>query len=179
MAHPKSGDPLLGAAKVVLVLFTIAVIFGMVMIGIGIAVLLSVGRGEVLTRMAAVDAPQIAYWGVIGAFLMLEGMLYLALRFIRELSGIVGSVGAGEPFDPQNADRLSRMAWITIAAEALALPLAALTAWFKPYLARAGERVDVDFGLDGETILLILILFILARVFREGARMRDELEGTV
>ena len=29
------------------------------------------------------------------------------------------------------------------------------------------------------TIVLALVLFILARVFREGARMRDELEGTV
>jgi len=39
--------------------------------------------------------------------------------------------------------------------------------------------MNIDGGLDGGSILLILILFILARVFREGARMRDELEGTV
>ena len=48
-----------------------------------------------------------------------------------------------------------------------------------PYLEKAGQHVDVDFGIDGESLLLILILFVLARVFREGAAMQAELEGTV
>ena len=39
--------------------------------------------------------------------------------------------------------------------------------------------ITIDAGLDIEGILLALILFILARVFRHGARMRDDLEGTV
>ncbi len=179
MKHSKPRDPLLGAAQIVLILFTIMVIFAMVMIGIGIAVLVTIGRDEVLTRITAVDAPPLAFWGVIAAFVLLEGLLYLALRFIRELSGIVGSVGDGDPFRPENADRLGRMGWIAVGAQVVAFPLAALTAWFTPYLEKAGERVDVDFGLDGEAVLLILILFVLARVFREGTRMRDELEGTV
>ena len=177
--QPRSGDPLLGAARIVLLLFSIAIIFGMVMIGIGIGVLLSIGRGAVLSRIAAVDAPAIAYWGVIGAFALLIGLLYLGLRFVRELDGIVGSVSEGEPFRAENADRLSRMGWIAILAELVALPLAALTAWSTPYLEKAGQHVDVDFGLNGETLLMILILFILARVFREGARMKADLEGTV
>lgn len=179
MATSKPGDPLLGAAKVLLILFTIAVIFGMVMLGIGTSVLLTFGRYEFMTRIAAVDAPAIAFWGLVGGLLLLEGMLYLGLRFIRELSGIVNSVGAGAPFHPRNAGRLSRMGWIMIIAEGVALPLAALLAWFAPYLEKAGKHVEIDFGLDAESILLILILFILARVFREGARMNDELEGTV
>lgn len=177
--QPRSGDPLLGAARIVLLLFSIVIIFGMVMIGIGIGVLLSIGRGEVLSRIAAVDAPAIAYWGVIGAFALLIGLLYLGLRFVRELDGIVGSVSEGEPFRAENADRLSRMGWIAIIAELVALPLAALTAWSAPYLEKAGKHVDVDFGLNGESLLMILILFILARVFREGARMKADLEGTV
>ena len=40
-------------------------------------------------------------------------------------------------------------------------------------------KIDTDFGFDGGGILLILILFILARVFRHGAAMREDLEGTV
>ena len=35
------------------------------------------------------------------------------------------------------------------------------------------------FNVELTGILLTLILFILARVFREGSRMREELEGTV
>jgi Fe-S cluster assembly ATPase SufC len=34
-------------------------------------------------------------------------------------------------------------------------------------------------GLDMTGILLVIILFILARVFRHGAAMREDLEGTV
>ena len=178
-SESRSGDPLLGAARIVLLLFSIAIIFGMVMFGIGITVLLTIGRDAVLSRIAAADAPAIAYWGVIAAFGLLAGLLYLGLRFVRELDGIVGSVGEGDPFRAQNADRLSRMGWIAIIAELDALPIAALTAWFTPYLEKAGRHVDVDFGLDGESLLLILVLFILARVFREGARMKADLEGTV
>ena len=174
-----AGDPLLGAARIVLLLFSIAIIFGMVMLGIGITVLLTIGRAAVLSRILAADAPGIAYWGVIAAFGLLAGLLYLGLRFVRELDGIVGSVSEGDPFRAENADRLSRMGWIAIIAELVALPIAALSAWFTPYLERAGSHVDVDFGLNGETVLLILVLFILARVFREGARLKADLEGTV
>jgi hypothetical protein len=45
---------------------------------------------------------------------------------------------------------------------------------------RHGDRGnDVDFGLSFGGVLLALVLFILARVFRKGAEMRAELEGTV
>ena len=36
---------------------------------------------------------------------------------------------------------------------------------------------DIEFSLTG--VLLALVLFILARVFRHGAAMREDLEGTV
>lgn len=179
MAKAKLDDPLLGGAQVLLVLFTVVIIFGMVMLGIGITVLLTVGRGEVMSRIAAVDAPEAAYWAVIAAFLILEVLLWLGLKFVGQLSGIVKTVEAGDSFSPDNADRLSRMGWIAVAGQLLALPLGWILYWMTPYLEKAGERVDLDLGLDFEAILLILVLFILARVFREGTRMRDELEGTV
>jgi galactitol-specific phosphotransferase system IIC component len=42
--------------------------------------------------------------------------------------------------------------------------------------AHADVRTDLDLG---GSLLLPLVLFILARVFRHGAAMREELEGTV
>ena len=41
----------------------------------------------------------------------------------------------------------------------------------------ASISVDADFSTNG--LLLALVLFILARVFRTGAKMREDLEGTV
>jgi Protein of unknown function (DUF2975) len=88
-------------------------------------------------------------------------------------------VGEGEPFRPENAERLSRMGWIAVIVQLVILPVAALAAWMAPYLDKVDADIHVNGGLDGGSILLTLILFILARVFREGTRMREELEGTV
>ena len=50
-------------------------------------------------------------------------------------------------------------------------------------LARAvaipGRPLDIDAGFSVNGWLAVLLTFVLARVFAEGARMRDDLEGTV
>jgi Zn-dependent protease with chaperone function len=38
---------------------------------------------------------------------------------------------------------------------------------------------EFGFGFDFSGIILVVTLFILARVFRQGAEMRADLEGTV
>jgi hypothetical protein len=39
--------------------------------------------------------------------------------------------------------------------------------------------LDMDIGLSVAPWLAVLLLFVLARVFAEGTRMRNDLEGTV
>jgi hypothetical protein len=39
--------------------------------------------------------------------------------------------------------------------------------------------LDIDAGFSINGWLAVLLTFLLARVFAEGARMRDDLEGTV
>lgn len=172
-------DPLLNAAKVVVILAQIVMIFGIVMLGIGIGALLTVGRAELAAEIAKAGAPPLSAWVVFAAMLVGGALLYLGWRFLKELLGIINSVGEGDPFRPDNADRLSRMGWIMVIAQLVVLPLTGIAHWLAPFLDKAGRHMEIDGGLDGGSILLILILFILARVFREGARMRDELEGTV
>lgn len=175
----KPKDPLLGAAKVLIVLAQIVMIFGMVMLGIGIGALLTVGRAEIMSEIAKADAPAMTVGLIIAAMLVGMTLLYLGLRFFKELLGIINSVGEGEPFRPENANRLSRMGWITVIAQLAILPVAGLAAWLAPYMDKTDVHTRIDGGLDFGGIMLTLILFILARVFREGARMREELEGTV
>lgn len=177
LATPR--DPLLSAAKVIVVIAQIVMIFGIVMLGIGIGAVLTVGRTELLGEIATSGAPPIAFWLIALAMLTGAGMLFLAYRFLGELRGIIDSVREGDPFQPVNAERLRRMGWISVAIQALVLPVGALAIWFAPYLDKADKQVNVDGGLDPASILLTLILFILARVFRRGAEMREELEGTV
>lgn len=87
--------------------------------------------------------------------------------FLRILWQIVGSVGTGSPFDGVNADRLTRMGW-------LALLLTVTSLVQKTVVDQSETLFDPSGGL-----LLALTLFILARVFRQGTAMREDLEGTV
>ncbi|WP_408589392.1 DUF2975 domain-containing protein [Novosphingobium sp.] len=107
--------------------------------------------------------------------LLISAMATCAFLFQRHLLRIIDSVGQGDPFRPDNAIRLAAMGWLTLAIEALSAPVCAIGQWV------AGQVQDAtsEFGIDMSGVLLALILFVLARVFREGARMREDLEGTV
>ena len=174
-----TGDPLLTAARVLVILIIAILAILLVALGVGIAVLLTLGRGEVYQRIAAAQAPDAAFWVVIGGFMLVGAAIALAIRFFGELHKIVMSVDKGDPFDPVNARRLRRMGWLGAAGQIVLIPIGAVVAWIAPYLEKLGETVDVDLGIDPAAILLILILFILARVFERGAAMQRDLEGTV
>ena len=176
-------DPLLAAARVIVVLAQIVIIFGMVMLGIGIGALLTVGRAKLMAEIGTAGAPPMSFWLIVLAMLTGMGVLGLANRFLKELTGIIKSVDQGDPFAPENATRLNRMGWIMVTGQLLVLPVAGLALWLAPYIQDAAEKGhlhgQISFGPDGGMILLTLILFILARVFRRGTEMREELEGTV
>lgn len=98
--------------------------------------------------------------------------------FFGRMRAIIESVGEGDPFIPANAQRLNAMAWLLLAVEILAVLVAAMRA----RLANAtGMPFDSPsyriYDLDG--LLMVLTLFILSRVFRHGAAMREDIERTV
>lgn len=128
-----------------------------------------------LTRHAGGPLPADLRY-MIGGFLALVAvMAALGFLFLRLLRRIVDSVAEGDPFIPENAVRLDRMGWLAVSIQLIAIPAGGLTGW----IAHVGRVPPVDVGLSVGGILLALILFVLARVFRRGAAMRDDLEGTV
>lgn len=184
MTKETQSDLLLKSARLLVILGQIIIMIASIGIAVGIGVLLTVGRDEVFERIARVGAPDVAFPLSILAFALIIVMLQIGYRFLKNLGGIIATVGEGDPFALQNAERLSRMGWLTVAGHVLAIALGSMAAWFMPYLVKLdgakghhGYDFGFDVGLGG--ILLTLILFILARVFREGAKMREELEGTV
>jgi len=179
---PKGNDPLLLAGKVLTIIMQGLLGFAAVAMAIAApAVLIMQGRINVEI--------QAKYGEAVGAFpaLTVAGLLVLgivivgcAFVFFGKLRKIIGTVGEGDPFVPENAERLSMMGWLALAAQVLVLPLSALAV----FVAKWAEELDhadlhFDAGLDLSAILLVVVLFILARVFRHGAAMRDDLEGTV
>lgn len=93
--------------------------------------------------------------------------------FLRLLWRIVDSVAAGTPFIDANADRLNRMAWLWLLVTGLGVASQRLLHW--PMASGISGLVRSP----AHGLLLAMTLFILARVFRQGAAMREDLEGTV
>lgn len=105
-------------------------------------------------------------------------MVVLGFFLLRHLRRVVDSVAHGDPFVPVNADRLNHMAWLVLAIQLLAVPMTLLAFWFDA----APFKPNVHHGSEGISIgalLLALVLFILARVFRIGTQMSEELKATV
>lgn len=94
---------------------------------------------------------------------------------LSRLLGIVGTVRDGNPFVAENAARLRTIAWCVLGLELLHL-LVGLTA---AAATSATAPLDIDWNFSVTRWLSVLLLFVLAQVFEEGARMREELEGTV
>ena len=91
---------------------------------------------------------------------------------LSRLIDMVATVRSGDPFVPENAARLKVIAWCLLAAQLLHLAFGAMTR----IVNEAGGEVSWSFSMNGW--LAVVLLFVLARVFEEGTRMREEL-GTM
>jgi hypothetical protein len=109
--------------------------------------------------------------------IMVIGLAGAALVHVilRRLRAIVDSVRDGEPFIADNARRLQAIAWSVLAIEGLRLAVGAI-AWM---VSDPLHALNLGQGFSFAPWLAVLLLFVLAGVFAQGARMRDDLEGTV
>lgn len=174
---PPRRDALLTSARLLVTI--IMVLIGLICVGLTAAVIAApIFHDELLAKMAehAGHAPSgPVMLAIVACLVLLLAICAIGFVWLRLLRRIIDSVGSGEPFAAINAERLSRMGWLTVAIEAVSVPAGAIAG----YLTHLSHRQHVDIGLSLGGVLMALILFILARVFREGAAMREELEGTV
>jgi hypothetical protein len=104
------------------------------------------------------------------------GLVGVPLNFIvlTRLLAMVNTVRAGDPFVAQNAARLQAIAWAVLGQQLLQLVIGRIAS----IVSTPAHPLHIStFSPSGW--LAVVLLFVLARVFREGTRMRDELEGTV
>jgi hypothetical protein len=119
-----------------------------------------------------------------------DSMLFMGMRLIMvigicavpvvhfiltRLRMIVETVSTGSPFVAANAARLQAIAWALLALELTHYAVGAVAAG----LSSAGLPLNITWGFSLTRWLAVLLLFVLARVFEQGARMREDLEGTV
>ena len=94
---------------------------------------------------------------------------------LQRLLAIVDTVREGDPFVVENAARLQSIAWSVVVLELLHLVVGAIAAT----TASSAQSLDIDWSFSLTRGIAVLMLFVLARVFDQGARMRADLEGTV
>ena len=105
------------------------------------------------------------------------GLAVIPLNYVvlKRLLAMVGTVRAGDPFVAANANRLQAIAWALFALQLLSLVIGAIA---KAYSTPAHPlNLNAGFSINGW--LAVLLTFVLARVFAEGALMREDLERTV
>ena len=90
---------------------------------------------------------------------------------LRRLLAIIDTVRIGDPFVEENALRLEQIAWRVLALEGLRMIVAGIAA----VVWESGHIEAFSFA----PWLAVLLLFVLAGVFSQGARMHADLEGTV
>lgn len=94
---------------------------------------------------------------------------------LSRLRAIVDTVREGDPFVAANARRLQTIAWAYLGLELLHIAVGVVAA----SAGSESQPLDVHWRFSVTPWVAVLLLFVLARVFDRGARMRADLEGTV
>ena len=109
----------------------------------------------------------VATLGVVGTL--------LNHAILKRLLAMVLTVRQGDPFTAANAYRLQAIGWVLLVLQLLSLTIAAIAR----AISTPEHVFELDAGFSVNGWLAVLLTFVLARVFAEGALMREELEGTV
>ncbi|HZZ94991.1 MAG TPA: DUF2975 domain-containing protein [Usitatibacter sp.] len=94
---------------------------------------------------------------------------------LARLLATVETVRRGDPFVVANANRLQVIAWVMLGLQVLSVVIGTIG----KAVSTPAHPLHLDAGFSTSGWLAVLLTFILARVFAEGTRMREDLEGTV
>lgn len=105
------------------------------------------------------------------------GLLTVPLHYLilKRLLAMVETVRRGDAFIAANAARLQAIGWALVGLQVLGILIGAIG----KAASTPAHPVHLDAGFSPTGWLAVLLTFVLARVFAEGANMRDDLEGTV
>lgn len=97
-------------------------------------------------------------------------VLVLIVDFVRR---IFRTLTAGDPFDPRNVQRLRAIGFALAGLELLSYTINAFPWVFRNWLRWQHSMFNPT------AWFAVLVVFVLAEVFREGARLRSEAELTI
>jgi hypothetical protein len=171
MLQPNA-DALSVSHKVLRLLIVLNWLFGAAILGMLIWTFVA---AEFVARALGTDDSPRALLGM--RLIMVVGIVAAPIThaILSRLLSIVETVRAGDPFVSDNASRLQTIAWCVLALELSRLVVVATA----NSVSTAARPIHIDWNLSVTPWLAVLLLFVLARVFDHGARLREDLDGTV
>jgi len=111
----------------------------------------------------------------LGVTFAVYGLLYLSalIAILSRLRKVFATLTSGDPFQPENIPRLRLIGFVLAGMELARYALNTLLLAIAPALSW-----DID-GFNITVWFSVLVVFVLAEVFREGARLRREAELTI
>lgn len=105
------------------------------------------------------------------------GLITIPIHYVilKKLLAMVETVRIGDAFIAANARRLQAIAWALLVLQLLGLVIAAIA----KMVSSEAHPLDLDAGFSVNGWLAVLLTFVLARVFEEGARIRHDLEAMI
>jgi signal transduction histidine kinase len=175
MSAPASSSAALPIAHVLLRLL---IVVNWLMVAVILALLLVLPNERWITSAFKLSPSLEAERLVMGLrAIAVLGLAAVPLNYavLKRLLAIVETVRAGDPFVAANAIRLQTIAWVLLTLQLLSIVIGAIA----KTLSTPAHPVKLDAGFSINGWLAVLLTFLLARVFAEGTRMREDLEGTV
>jgi hypothetical protein len=168
-------DRLVFASKVIRVLIKLNVLMGVFIVSLLVASLVA---EDFVMRALGVRPAQFnarLFFGM--RVIMVIGICMVpVVHFVSQrLLLILATVSTGNPFVVVNAARLRAIAWAILGLDLMHFAIGAVGS----SVSSATGPLHLSWGFSLTRCFAVLLLFVLARVFEEGARMREELEGTV
>ena len=176
MANANTNSMAAVLSLIVRVIFWLSIIFGaffFVIIGLGLLGSLNGGALNLppVQALAQGVPPGRLVAVLVGIVVAATGIAYVCSQLRRILS----TLAEGDPFVPENGPRLTRIAFaialIEIARTAATIIISALVDVGEGY----SPTISINLALWGA----VVVLFVLAQVFREGTRLREEEKMTI
>ena len=147
--------------------------FAFVVLAIGLVASLNGGAMSLPIVDVAADIGPASFLFLLAALaIILPGVIYVCLQLRR----ILATLAAGDPFVPDNARRLTRIAIALGIMEIASILAVLLTGTVLPH---GSETVRPTLSINLTVWAAIAALLILSQVFREGTRLREEEKMTI
>ncbi len=126
---------------------------------------------QIVQSGQAMPLPGVMLGGVMLAFMVSLGGFVMIVGLLRR---IFDTLAAGDPFHPRNVRRLRLIGMLLAGVELFGYATRVAAAMM------TAVQLEPGYGIRAVTTWFsVLVVFVLAEVFREGARLRRESELTI